>query len=251
MRDESGVERLHTAEDRDHAAELRDRGAESRDALARLHDQQDNADASLEELLVRGARDRARAAADRVKAAADRAQAAAERIEAARDRAAALRMRSDAEASLKGATTDELTGARTRQFGLEEISRELRRAQRTGTALVLAFVDVDRLKQVNDSQGHPAGDELLKRTGEALRTGVRAYDLVVRYGGDEFVCAMPNLIASNARPRLERIAAALASVDSEHSITFGLAEAQSADSLQELIARADTDLLTRRAVRSR
>jgi diguanylate cyclase (GGDEF)-like protein len=90
---------------------------------------------------------------------------------------------------------------------------------------------------------------LLKRTGQALSAGVRVYDLVVRYGGDEFVCAMPNLSAQSARPRLETIAADLASVDSEHSITFGLAEARLADTLQELIARADADLLSRRAKR--
>ena len=250
-RDESGIERLSAADDRDRVAELRDRGAESRDALARLHDQRDDRNASREAILLHGERDRARAAADRVKAAADRAQAAAERVEAARDRAAALRMRRDAEASLRGATTDALTGARTRQFGIEEVARELRRAQRTEAGLVLAFVDVDGLKQVNDSQGHPAGDRLLERTGEALRAGVRAYDLVVRYGGDEFVCAMPNLTTPNARPRFEDIATALALIDPDHSITFGLAEARLDDSLQTLIARADGDLLRRRSKRHR
>jgi diguanylate cyclase (GGDEF)-like protein len=196
-------------------------------------------------------RDRARAAADRALAAADRADAAADRMEAARDRGEALRARSDAEIILKGASTDVLTGARTRQFGLEEIARELRRAQRTGATLVLAFVDVDGLKRVNDSQGHPAGDALLRRTGEALLAGVRVYDLVVRYGGDEFVCAMPNLTAHGARPRFELIASGLAAIDSEHSITFGLAEARLADSIAELIARADADLLARRIDRRR
>ena len=58
---------------------------------------------------------------------------------------------------LRFATTDELTGAWTRRFGLEEVSRELERAHRTGASLVLAFIDVDGLKQVNDSQGHLAG----------------------------------------------------------------------------------------------
>ena len=249
LRDDSGVTRLLSAEDRDRVAELRDRGAESRDASARLHDQQDDSNASRESIFRRGARDRARAAADRVKAAADRVQAAAERVEAARDRAAALRMRQDAEASLRGATTDELTGARTRQFGMEEVARELRRAQRTAAGLVLAFVDVDGLKQVNDSQGHPAGDQLLERTGDALLSGVRAYDLVVRYGGDEFVCAMPNMTMANARPRFEQIAANLRVTDRDHSITFGLAEAQPDDSLQTLIARADGDLLRQRSGR--
>jgi diguanylate cyclase (GGDEF)-like protein len=251
LRDEDGMERLLTAEDRDHAAELRDRGAARRDALARLYDEQDDTDASREAILVRGERDRARAAADRVKASNDRSRAAAERMEAAHERAEAQRLLAAAEAALNGATTDELTGTRARHCGMEEIARELRRAQRTGTTLVLAFIDVDGLKQVNDSQGHPAGDELLRRTGEALLAGVRAYDLVVRYGGDEFICAMPNVTEARARLRFEKIAATLASIDSEHSITYGLGEALPGDGLADLIGRADSDLLSHRSTRAR
>ncbi len=246
LRDESAAARLGTAEDRDRAAALRDRGAEGRDALARLHDLQDDADASREDIALRAERDRARAAADRAKAADDRARAAADRQEAARERAQALRNRTESADSLKLATTDELTGAWTRKFGLEEISRELERAHRTGGTLVLAFIDVDGLKQVNDSQGHLAGDGLLQLVGETLRANVRPYDVIVRYGGDELVCAMPNLNAPEARARFEKIAAALAAVNAEHSVTFGLAEAEPADSLQGLIARADADLLEAR-----
>jgi PleD family two-component response regulator len=84
-----------------------------------------------------------------------------------------------------------------------------------------------------------------------MLSGVRAYDLVVRYGGDEFVCAMPNLTIANARPRFERIAATLGLIDRDHSITFGLAEAQPDDSLETLIARADSDLLRQRSGRHR
>jgi GGDEF domain-containing protein len=65
----------------------------------------------------------------------------------------------------------------------------------------------------------------------------------VRYGGDEFVCAMSNLTAFEARQRLVKIAEALRAVDAEHSITFDIAEALPADSLQTLIARADAELL--------
>jgi diguanylate cyclase (GGDEF)-like protein len=225
---------------------LRDRGAEGRDALARLHDLQDAADASREDILLRAERDRARAAADRAKAADDRARAAADREEAARERAEALRNRAESADNLKLATTDDLTGAWTRKFGLEEVSRELERAHRTGARLMLAFIDVDGLKQVNDSQGHLAGDALLQLIGETLRAKIRPYDVLVRYGGDELVCAMPNVSAPQARARFEKIAAALTAINAEHSVTFGLAEAEPAESLQELIARADTDLLQAR-----
>ncbi len=246
LRDESADARLQTAEDRDQAAARRDRGAEARDALARLHDQQSGSDASPADMLMRAERDRARAAADRVKAASDRARAAADREEAARERAEAIRHRIESEEDLRRATTDELTGARTRTFGLEEVARELERAHRTGVTLLLAFVDVDGLKEVNDTQGHLAGDALLRLVGETIRANVRPYDLIVRYGGDELVCAMPNLSALEARSRFLKIAAALAAVSPEHSITFGLAAAEPAERLQELLARADTDLLAAR-----
>ena len=198
---------------------------------------------------MRAKRDRARAAADRAKAAHDRARAAADREEAARERAEALRNRTESADNLRLATTDELTGAWTRKFGLEEVSHELERAHRTGATLVLAFVDVDGLKQVNDSQGHLAGDALLRLVGETLRANVRPYDVIVRYGGDELVCAMPNLSGPEARARFKTIAAALKAVDAEHSVTFGLAGAEPADTLQELVARADADLLEARRSR--
>jgi diguanylate cyclase (GGDEF)-like protein len=246
LREETAAERLLTAEDRDQAAALRDRGAEGRDRLARLHDLQNDADASREDIILRAKRDRARAAADRAKAADDRTRAAADRQEAARERAEAVRSRTEAAASLRLAATDGLTGAWTRKFGLEEISRELERAHRTGGRLVVAFIDVDGLKEVNDSQGHLAGDGLLQLLGETVRANVRPYDVIVRYGGDELVCAMPNLNAPEARARFEKIAAALTAVDAEHSVTFGLAEAEPDDSLHGLIARADADLLEAR-----
>jgi diguanylate cyclase (GGDEF)-like protein len=246
VRAESAAARLGTAADRDRAAELRDRGAEGRDALARLHDLQDDADASREDILLRAERDRARAAADRAKAADDRARAAADRQEAARERVEARRDRTQSADNLKLATTDELTGARTRKLGLEEVSRELERAHRTGAGLVLAFLDVDGLKAVNDSQGHLAGDALLRLLGATLRANVRPYDVIVRYGGDELLCAMSNLGVPEARARFEKIATAFAVADPDHSITFGLAEARPAEGLQELIARADADLLQAR-----
>jgi len=246
VRAESAAARLGTGADRDRDAELRDRGAEGRDALARLHDLQDDVDASREDILLRAERDRARAAADRAKAADDRARAAADRQEAARERAEARRDRTKSADNLKLAATDELTGAWTRKLGLEEVSRELERAHRTGAGLVLAFVDVDGLKAVNDSQGHPAGDALLRLLGETLRANVRPYDVIVRYGGDELLCALSNVGVAEARARFEQMAAALAAAEPGHSITFGLAEAGPGEDLQELIARADADFLQAR-----
>jgi diguanylate cyclase (GGDEF)-like protein len=246
IRDETAAVRLRTAVERDRAAALRDRGAEGRDELARLHDLQDDADASRDDILLRAARDRARAAADRAKAADDRARAAAERQQAARERAEWLRDGAHLQARLELSATDELTGARTRGFGLEEVSRELERARRTGAPLALAFIDVDGLKEVNDGRGHLAGDALLRLVGETVRANVRRYDVIVRYGGDELLCAMPGLRTAEARVRLEKVAAVLRAVDAEHSIAVGLAEAAPSDTLDDLISRADAELLKAR-----
>ena len=71
--------------------------------------------------------------------------------------------------------------------------------------------------------------------------------MIVRYGGDEFLCAMPNLSAPEARARFKRIAHALAAVNAEHTISFGLAQAQESESFDELIARADADLIGTRS----
>jgi diguanylate cyclase (GGDEF)-like protein len=246
MRDETGTGRVQTAEDRDRAAALRDRGAEGRDELARLHDLEDDAGASYGDVLSRAQRDRYRAAADRAKAADDRKRAADDRAAAARERAEARHSHMEAADALSVATTDELTGAWTRRFGLAQVAHELERAHRVGARLVVAFVDVDGLKHVNDSHGHLAGDALLRLLGDTLRANLRGYDVLVRYGGDELLCAMPNLTAAEATSRFEKIGAALRAADTGHSVTFGLARAEAADSLEDLIMRADEALLEAR-----
>lgn len=250
VRDRFTHDRQTVSESRDESAAARLQTAEDRDRLAPLHDLQHDADASSEDILLRVEADRARAAADRARAAEDRALAAADRIEAARQRAEALRLRAEARRNLELATTDALTGAWTRKFGFAEVTREIERAHRTGGNLVLAFVDVDGLKKVNDSQGHLAGDALLRRVGEALRAKVRPYDVVVRYGGDEFLCAMPNLSLAAAKKRLQKVSAILKDANQAGSITFGLAESGISDSLEELVARADADLLNARRLRA-
>ncbi len=164
--------------------------------------------ASREDIRLRAERDPARAAADRIRAAEDRARAAADREARVYERAEALLSRTESAEMLKRSTTDELTGAWTRRFGLEQMSRELERAHRTGAVLVLAFADVDGLKEVNDTGGHQAGDALLQLVGHTIRANIRRYDVFVRYGGDEFFGAMPNVSKAEARSRFEKIATA-------------------------------------------
>ncbi len=136
-----------------------------------------------------------------------------------------------------------MTGAYVRSAGLLELEREVLRAQRTQQPLTLAFVDVDHLKAVNDADGHAAGDRLLVRVVEALRARLRAYDLIVRYGGDEFVCVLSGVDVAEAERRL-----ALANDDlvGSGSVTVGVAALQGEQSAYELIAVADAVLYRQR-----
>jgi diguanylate cyclase (GGDEF)-like protein len=247
-RDRGGSNRGAAGNDRDRAAALRDVGAGERDANARQRDEMTDTGASWQDILLRASYDRERAAADRQRAADDRAQAAADRQIAGRERAEAQRFRTESAVLLEQAATDQLTGARTRFVGLEDAARELERARRRpGSALTLAFIDVDGLKAVNDSQGHAAGDALLRAVVESLRAHVRPYDVIVRYGGDEFICVMPDLSEADARARFLSIRDALAARDTNHSISFGLARSNPTDGISDVIARADADLLAGRA----
>jgi diguanylate cyclase len=248
QRDEAGEERAGSASERDEAATLRDVGATVRDAEALMRDRETDRGSGWQDILLRAAYDRERAAADRERAADDRLQAAADREIARQERAEASRIRSESAGLLEQAATDQLTGARTRFLGLDEALRELERTRRQpGATLMVAFVDVDGLKQINDSRGHLAGDALLRLVGQTLIANLRRYDVVVRYGGDEFVCAMPEMSPADACARFRTIGQELAAVDSAYSISVGLAQSRTGDSLDDLISRADVDLLDGRS----
>ncbi len=131
-----------------------------------------------------------------------------------------------------------------------ELAREMARAKRTKKALVLAFVDVDRLKATNDSFGHGAGDQLLCRVVHTMRAHLRSYDLITRVGGDEFICALPDLTTAQAVERFLIVNAELAAASPHASITAGVTELQAEDSLEGLIARADAALRAQRQQRS-
>ena len=189
----------------------------------------------------RAAASRARAAALRKAAARDRERAAQDRRQAALDRAAAA-----AELALEG--VDELTGALVRRIGLGAIQRELDRARRTGERIVVAFVDVVGLKTVNDTRGHKAGDELLTAVARSIMRHLRSYDVIVRYGGDEFVCSLSAQDLAGVRDRFERIAAHLTESVDGARFTLGLAEQHEEDTLPDLIRRADSAMLGSRRV---
>jgi diguanylate cyclase (GGDEF)-like protein len=195
------------------------------------------------------ASDRRLAAEDRARAANDRARAAEERSLSALDRALAARDRAQAALDREASEIDELTHVRRRGSGIRQLQREIDRAHRSSEELVVVFADVDNLKAVNDTEGHPAGDALLRSVADSLRLCLRSYDLIMRYGGDEFVCALPNVDLEHARRRFADVSAVLASAPVKSSITVGFAELVHACPAGELIRRADEDLLSRRRAR--
>ena len=186
---------------------------------------------------VRG--ERAEAERDRSTAQADRTFGATERVRAGADRGASARDRQDA-------SLDALTGAYVRGPGLLHLERELVRAHRTLQPLTVGFVDVDHLKAVNDLEGHAAGDQLLVRVAAALRERLRPYDLVIRWGGDEFICVLAGVESSEAEARFTLVNADLA----QHgSVTAGVVTAQRGEDLHSLLARADAALYLLRTTR--
>ena len=104
------------------------------------------------------------------------------------------------------------------------------------------FVDVDGLKAVNDLQGHAAGDRMLRAVAATLQGHLRAHDVVIRYGGDEFLCVVAGLELDEAAERLALVNADLAHDPQHGAVTVGLAELRAGDSPQELVARADARL---------
>jgi diguanylate cyclase (GGDEF)-like protein len=239
-RDQVAHARDLTALARDQTAELRDREFATQDAAS---------DGRDSEMTLRAAENRSSAAADRATAAESRTRAAVDREQAARDRDGAARevLQAHAErdallAQLASAETDGLTGTRSRATGLEDLDHEIARARRTMAPLVIAYIDVVGLKAVNDAHGHGAGDALLRHAASAIRDHLRSYDVIVRIGGDEFMCVMSGATIEYAHQRFAAIQATLAADGYPCEIKVGFAALTDADTATDLIQRADAEL---------
>ncbi len=103
------------------------------------------------------------------------------------------------------ASHDHLTGALNRQAAEPLLAQALRRARRGGGCVAFVLIDLDRFKQVNDRHGHVFGDEVLRRFAQTVRTRLRASDLLVRLGGEEFALVLPDSDAAGARRVLEQL----------------------------------------------
>lgn len=159
------------------------------------------------------------------------------------------------------ATTDELTNVFNRRYANEFLKKEVERSRRTDRCFSVMMADIDDFKRINDSHGHPTGDRVLRMISEVLIRGVREYDLVGRYGGEEFLIVTPETSTAAAaqvaeRLRLQVAGAEFRAMDGERiSVTasFGIASyPEDGDSAEDLLVRADERLyVAKRAGKNR
>ncbi|HLX88341.1 MAG TPA: GGDEF domain-containing protein, partial [Acidimicrobiales bacterium] len=150
-----------------------------------------------------------------------------------------------------GLNRDELTGALNRPAGMAAVSRELERCRQSGARFVLGYLDVDEMGLVNETHGPRLGDELLRKVAAALRATLRSYDVILRFGGDEFLFSLAGADTATAEQRLRDFTAILGEDAPGASASVGFAELHPGDSLEDLIARAEHALSVQRRPRRR
>src|SRR5580704_5555538 len=156
------------------------------------------------------------------------------------------------------ALTDELTGLYNRRGFMALAERQLKVGRRSGRGMLLFVMDVDRLKQINDSFGHFEGDRALKRTADALEETFRDSDVVARSGGDEFAVLAVEASGHSEATIKTRLFECLKSISAEPSryeisLTVGLARFDpcSRTSIRELLAKADQSMYEQKRRQSR
>lgn len=148
--------------------------------------------------------------------------------------------------------TDILTEIANRRYLLERFKQELERAKRTGKPLCCLMLDIDYFKSVNDTYGHLKGDDVLRELSKILKESLRTYDIIGRYGGEEFLIILPDTDPENALKLAERIRLSTEESLADNAalpagrrvtVSIGLTKANAADKDYEtIIERADANL---------
>jgi diguanylate cyclase (GGDEF)-like protein/PAS domain S-box-containing protein len=150
------------------------------------------------------------------------------------------------------ATRDSLTGLYNRRYLEEALEREFQRAGRDKNSICLVMMDIDGFKAFNDTYGHDAGDLLLRKLGEYLRSEVRSSDISCRYGGEEFLIVMPGAQLKNGFERAEHLRAGFVALNIEHlgvkleaTLSVGVAcFPQHGDTSEQVLHAADQAMYT-------
>jgi len=147
------------------------------------------------------------------------------------------------------ATHDPLTGALNRRAILENLSKELIRAKRRNTKLNIGLCDIDHFKLVNDKHGHQVGDDVLCSFVKIIQDTLRPYDLLGRYGGEEFLLVMPDSNVPAEKGVYERVRAKIAdhkmvtrSGEVSITVSIGIASSAGDETADAIIAKADAAL---------
>ncbi len=163
-------------------------------------------------------------------------------------------LRSSFQASLEMAVTDQLTGLYNRRYLASHLAAMFDRAFWTGRPLSVMILDIDHFKAVNDTHGHDVGDKVIQEFAERIRASVRGIDLACRYGGEEFLIAMPDtekafarVVAERLRQEVETARIVLNGGRDELRVTvsIGIASTEDGpkdDTAQKLVKRADQAL---------
>lgn len=146
--------------------------------------------------------------------------------------------------------TDPLTGAYNRRFFLEAVEKLLGAARRHELPLAIILIDFDHFKFINDTHGHPAGDKVLQAVTATCRHALREQDIFARFGGEEFIVALPHtdtaaaaVLAERLRQRVEAHAVDIGGQALHVTVTLGLSQYRAAEeTIAETIGRADQAL---------
>ena len=146
------------------------------------------------------------------------------------------------------AFTDALTGLDNRRRCAERLQLELERTRRYHLPLAILIADLDKFKNVNDTYGHSVGDEVLKTVAEILRKTLRTVDAIGRWGGEEFLVALPNIPEADAMVAAERLRRAVESAPGipggpeKVTMSFGMAVFKGDKTSEAIVERADQAL---------
>jgi two-component system cell cycle response regulator len=162
------------------------------------------------------------------------------------------RLRHNVQLSLEMAITDQLTGLHNRRYMSRHLDTLMANARKSERPLAFVIMDIDYFKQVNDTYGHDIGDEVLKEFASRIAANTRGIDLACRYGGEEFVVAMPDTdiafatnIAERLRQSIETTPVKISRAPGQLTITIsiGIARCEGAsDTAESLLHRADQAL---------
>lgn len=149
------------------------------------------------------------------------------------------------------ASTDVMTGALNRRAGLELLGKEVNNSKINGKNMVVCFVDVDRLKLINDTFGHGEGDKVLISVSKILRESITKTDFVIRMGGDEFLVVFPETTMKEVNKAWYKICrrVEVSNTRSDNynlSLSYGFYEysqdMKNTMSINELIGKADAEM---------